>query len=239
MKEEILEELGFSKNEAKVYLALLETGLATAGEISEKSNVHRTNVYDAIKRLVERGLASYIEKKEIMYYEAADPENLMNLLKEKESKLQVILPQLKLSKNLAQSKGEAHIFEGAEAFMQILYGFLNYKEQIFVYGIPKDAPEMLKTVIPHFHNERIKRKIQMNSIYNYDAQDRIKYYKSLPYSDARYVDDKFKSLVSTNICGDEVVLSLWIKPVLIIQIKNKEIAKAYKHYFEILWENAV
>jgi len=237
MKETVLEELGFNKNEAKVYLALIELGSTTATEIAKKSGVHRTNVYDSLNGLLKKGIVAYIQKEETKYYEATNPENLMNILKEKEIHLKELLPQLKLASQLSKPKGEAQILEGTSAFMDILYGFLEYNEPIYVFGIPKIAPETLKTKLPHFHAERIKRKIKMICMYNYDAQERVEYYKSLEHSDAGYIDDNFKSMVSTNICGPEVVLSLWTTPVHIIRIKNAEIANAYKHYFELLWAN--
>ena len=239
MKEQVLESIGLSKNETKIFLALLDIGQTTAGKITEKSGVHRTNVYDAVERLIEKGLVSYIIKNKIKYFEATDPSNLMNLIKEKEVQLKEIMPQLKLSTKLANKKGEAKIYEGVPAFMNILHSFLKYKEPILSYGIPKTAPEMLKTSIPHFHKARIAKKIQMNVIYNFDAQDRINKVNKISYTDARFIDDKFRSLVSTNICGDEVVLALWTKPIIIIQIKNKQIADAYKHYFEFMWTNAI
>lgn len=239
MKEEILESIGLSKNEIKIYLTLLDLGQVAAGEITEKSGVHRTNVYDALKRLIEKGLVSYILKGKTKYFEATDPENLMNLLKEKEVRLKEVMPQLKLSSRLAKQKGEASVYEGVPAFMNILYSFLKYNEPILVYGVPKIAPELLKTSIPHFHKARIAKKIQMRHIYNYDAPERIQKLNEIPYAEARFINDKFSSLVSTNICGEEVVLALWVKPVFIIQIKNQQIANAYKHYFEFLWANAI
>ena len=65
---QLLTSLGLSKNEAKVYLALLDLGSATAGKIAEKSKVHRTNVYDALERLIEKGVVTYIFKKDIKNY---------------------------------------------------------------------------------------------------------------------------------------------------------------------------
>ena len=56
MKEEVLLELGFNRNEAKVYLALLELGSGTAGDISKISEVHRTNVYDTLKSLLKKDI---------------------------------------------------------------------------------------------------------------------------------------------------------------------------------------
>lgn len=237
MKEEILEDIGLSKNEAKIYLSLLELGSATATEIAKLSKVYRTNVYDTLQSLIKKGIVAYILKNNKKYFEATKPENLMNIIKERENKLKEILPQLKLSKKPIKSEEGAQVSEGINAFMDILYEFLEYKEPIFVFGIPKNAPELLKTKIPHFHKERIKKKIVMKSIYNYDAQERIKSYKALPCSNAGYIDDNFKSAVSTNICGPEVVLVLWKKPLYIVRIKNENISKAYKNYFKLLWKS--
>lgn len=69
----------------------------------------------------------------------------------------------------------------------MLDGFLKYNEPILVYGIPKEAPEKMKTFIPHFHNRRIPQKIVMKHIYNHNAQERIKYLNTLPYTEARYL----------------------------------------------------
>ena len=94
--EETLKEIGFSQNESRVYLALLELGSSNVGKIAQKSGVHRTNVYDALKNLSKRGLVSSVLKGNIRFYEGIDPGNLINLLKEKESRLSLILPQLRL-----------------------------------------------------------------------------------------------------------------------------------------------
>ena len=85
--EETLRETGFSQNEAKVYLALLELGSSNVGKIAAKSEVHRTNVYDALNGLSKKGLVSSITKGKITYFEVLDPEGLLNLVRDKEVKL--------------------------------------------------------------------------------------------------------------------------------------------------------
>ena len=82
--EKKLEEAGLSKNEAKVYLTLLSMGSSTAGIIAEKSRVYRTNVYEALNRLIEKGLVSYIFKGHQKLFQAEDPNKILNILKEKE-----------------------------------------------------------------------------------------------------------------------------------------------------------
>ena len=82
-----LEKLNYTINESKVYLALLDLGSALAGEITKKSEVNRTNVYDAVERMYERGVVSYRTVSNVKYFQASPPQNLFRLLKEKEENL--------------------------------------------------------------------------------------------------------------------------------------------------------
>ncbi|MBT4824708.1 hypothetical protein HN695_07925 [Candidatus Woesearchaeota archaeon] len=238
MHEKILEDLGFSKNEAKSYLALLELGSATAGQIAEKSKVHRTNVYDAVERMYERGVVSYRTVSNVKYFQASPPQSLFRLLKEKEERLSNVLPELLLKLEMSENKSEAHIFQGLKALFDILYHFLSYKDDIRVYGIPKSVPEIVRTYIPHFHKKRIPLKVNMLHIYNHDATERIKLLKKMEFTEAKSLPEKFDSNVSTFVCGDEVVLTSWGPPIISTQIINKTLAESYKRYFEILWKEA-
>jgi sugar-specific transcriptional regulator TrmB len=239
INEEALEKIGLNRNEAKVYLALLELGPSSIGDISSEANIHRTNAYDSLKRLLEKGLVSYTTKdKDIKVFEAGSPDNLIKLINEKRIILESILPSLKIKNEMTSRKSHACIHEGITAFTRILEHFLDYKEPILVYGIPKKAPEMMKHFIPGFHKRRIPKKIRMLHIYNQNAEDRIKFLNSLPYTEARYLPQQFDSEVSTNICGDEVVMVIWSEPVITIQIRNPAVAHSYKRYFEVLWKAA-
>ena len=63
MKEIVLQKLGIAGNEAKIYLILLRSGVSSAGDITKKSGIHRSNVYDALERLKEKGLINFVMKK--------------------------------------------------------------------------------------------------------------------------------------------------------------------------------
>ena len=238
LKEDVLEELGLSKNEVKVYLTLLELGSATSWEISKRIKIHRTNTYDALNRLVKKGLVSYISKDDKKLYEILDPTQLKNVLREKEIALEKVLPEFLMAKKLAGEQSEAVVLEGLHSFQRILLSWLDFNESILVYGIPKNAPEMMKNFIPHFHEIRIKKKIEMKHIYNFNAMERINYLNTLPLTEAKYLPQQYYSTVSTNICGDEVALVLWNETPITIRIKNKQVADSYKNYFEALWQGA-
>jgi DNA-binding transcriptional regulator GbsR (MarR family) len=238
MDENILEEIGLSKNEAKVYLSLIYLGCTTAGKIAKHSKVPRPNVYDALERLQEKGLVSHVMKDEKMHFEASEPSALMNLLKEREARLNEIMPKLVLNQQMAKGS-EAHIFEGMKAAKNMFLHFLDINETLYVYGAPQIAITLAKPFLENFHLRRAERKMWQKHIYNSDAAERIKWInKNLPYTEARALPKEYDAPITTHICGDEVVFILWQANPLVIQIKNKELAKAYKGYFDILWSRA-
>ena len=87
MEELQLEKLGLTKTEAKVYLSLLKLGSTKTGLLVRKTNLHRATVYDVLKRLIEKGLVSYIIKGKIKYFQVTEPEYFLDKIKEKENKL--------------------------------------------------------------------------------------------------------------------------------------------------------
>ncbi|NQU98660.1 hypothetical protein HQ533_04285 [Candidatus Woesearchaeota archaeon] len=235
--EEDLRAIGLSKNEAKIYLALAELGSCSIGNIAKKIKIHRTNVYDAIEGLVKKGLASHIIKEKVKYFQITGPDNLLNMVKEKEAKVQAILPRLDLLNDMS-IKNEAQILEGLQAAKRVMDNFLSYKDTILVMGVSSNVADLMGYFLTHYHTRRIKEKIMMKHIYNTDAHKRIKDLKNMKYTEVRILPSEYDSPVATNIVGDEVTLIHWAKSPVIIRIKNKKIADSYKKYFDMLWNNA-
>ena len=77
-------EIGLSQNEAKIYLALLELGPTTTGPLIKKTCLYRVITYDTLEKLLKLGLVNYSLKKNIKNFEAEDPKQLMELIKNKE-----------------------------------------------------------------------------------------------------------------------------------------------------------
>ncbi len=86
MKEEFLKKIrsAFDLNiyEAKIWTALLSKGMATAGEISDISNVPRSRTYDVLETLEKRGFIIMKLGKPIKYL-AIQPEEILKRLKKR------------------------------------------------------------------------------------------------------------------------------------------------------------
>ena len=85
--EELLEKIGLTNAESKVYLALLELGSSTAGPIIDKAKITPSKVYELLDKLQRKGLASVVTKENTRHYEAASPERLIDYLEERERNL--------------------------------------------------------------------------------------------------------------------------------------------------------
>lgn len=237
--KEVLTDIGLSDNEAIVFLTLLEIGPSSVVKISQNSKVHRTNVYNSIKRLEEKNLVFHKEENDSAVFEARNPEELMKILKRAEEEFELALPLFMINYKLSSNKTAARIFEGLKALHDILDGTLKYNDSILVYGIPKNVPDILgEDWLNNHHKKRLANKIKMLHIYNEDAKERIEYLNKMPYTEAKYLPKEFNSPVSTYICGDELILILWKNPPIIVHIHHKAIANFYRKHFQLLWEMA-
>ena len=74
--EKELQEVGLQEKEAKVYIAMLELGRATAQDIAKKADVNRATTYFVMENLMKKGLASAIDEGPRQYFLPEDPSQL-------------------------------------------------------------------------------------------------------------------------------------------------------------------
>ena len=88
MKPEILERIGLTQGESRIYLALLDLGQSTTGPIVEKSGVSTSKTYKILKRLENKGLVSHIMKNNVVHWSPANPKRILELLEDQEQEIQ-------------------------------------------------------------------------------------------------------------------------------------------------------
>ena len=77
-----------------MYYALVTYGGSGVSTIALRSKVHRTNTYDLLRRLIDKGLVYEVLAGKEATYEAVDPQKLRELLEEKTRKLDAALPAI-------------------------------------------------------------------------------------------------------------------------------------------------
>lgn len=233
--KEFMQTIGFGKTEAEVYTSLIRLGEATVLEISRDTKLHRPNIYDVLDKLIREGLISKVDKPKNIF-RVRNPRLVLNYLKRKEISLDSMLGEIE-GKYPQKKHSIVGSYQGIFAAREVFFSLLENNKPIYVYGIPKSAHKTLGPMMEKFHRERIKRKILMKCIHNFDDRAGINYLNRKRFTEARAFPIKYNSTVSTNICGDEVIFISWNDNIHIIEIKNNEIYKAQEKLFETLWES--
>ncbi len=244
MNTELLEKIGLTKGESKVYLTLLKIGQTSVGEIINYSGVSRSKIYDILERLKEKGVVSYVIEGKIKKFNAVRPERLQDFLdsekseiEEKEKELQKILPSL--NKILPKSnKANAEILFGTRGIKAFFEMSLKSKEEILVAGYPPEASEYFHAYFRDYHKRRIKKKVSGKVIYDYETWFSKKRGKR-KYVQQRYLPKGIKTPAFLYIFEDIVGTIVFTKEQkLCFMIKNKEVSNSYKAYFNILWKQS-
>jgi sugar-specific transcriptional regulator TrmB len=241
-REKTFKKLGLPKNEVKVYIALLKLGLSSAGQITKISGVHRRNVYDALERLINKGIVSYITKGKIKYFEAINPYSLLNLLEKEKEKLKDIKADLDpLLSELLQIKKVSNgkdnfvvVYKGVNGVKAILEDVFNSKKENLVLGAHR-PPESVKNYLERFHERRIKLGIPEKLLFNKNDTERAKKLSKLPFTKIKFLPRNSKSKTAINIYGDKVAILMWSEPVGVL-IKNEDVANSFREYFKLLWK---
>ncbi|MBW2963305.1 hypothetical protein KY306_00845 [Candidatus Woesearchaeota archaeon] len=235
-----LELLGLSVNESKVYRALVKLGSASVSEVAAKTKVHRVNVYDALRRLEEKGLVSSVIKAEKNYFEAASPEQLKLILKNKEEELDQVkkeIPFLLEEYKLKKVKQEVHHYKGKRGLITIyenMFRTLKPGGTIYSIGTTGVMRDILKFYIADFNRKRVKNKIHLKSLYYQRAKGKTVF----PKQERKFIPAGFGFLpVTTYIYGDRVAI-LSFDELLGIEIISKGISKSYMQYFNWLWNES-
>ncbi|MFA6460825.1 MAG: helix-turn-helix domain-containing protein [Candidatus Woesearchaeota archaeon] len=228
-----LQVLGLTKTEAKLYLALVELGRSQAGILSRKTGIHRRSVYDALERLIEKGLVSYIRENDKRFYLAEDPKRLEELAQLQKKAIDEVVPDLAKIFLEHKEKQETKFYRGIEGLKNIFEDQITEGKPVYIIGASRKASEILKYYLPHYTSKRVKNKLKMFLIYAGEKRD-----FAVPYGETRYLPESYDSPVSTNIYGEKVAIIVWGPEPVAILIKNTDIAKTYMHYFNLLWSTA-
>jgi HTH-type transcriptional regulator, sugar sensing transcriptional regulator len=243
----ILEDIGLTKSEIKVYLALLEIGSSSTGKIVDKSKTTSSKIYEVLDKLIEKGLVSYVIKSSVKYFEAAPPERIMDYVKEKEEKvksqkekLENLLPELELKRKLSNYKSEATILrglKGAQTAMGDVLKTMKRGEEYYLIGGVVTAWEPYMRFITHYHQKRSKKGVKVKILYSEAGREWAENIKDLPNTMIKFAPSQLLTSSFMLMYKDKTLMAVPTKnDVTYFRIDNKEVTGSFKSQFELLWK---
>lgn len=237
---ESLIELGLSQHDAEIYLIILKEPECSAGMILNQVQLHREQVYRALKRLSDSGLITSFEKNKRSYFSTINPEILINKSRAKLELAESIQPYLK---ELRKEKTQIiNIKEGIRAFEElfddILLTLKKNNEYLVLNGSGEDFFALTADFYPRFARLCKKKKISVRMI-GYNNQDFYNQILEEEFLRIRKLPGELAYPTPTLIYGNKIAIQIIDrKNPAIITIENKKIADSYHQTFETLWKSA-
>ena len=231
--EKVLEKLGFSPNEIKVYLVLNEHSSLKAGKISKLAKIDRSSCYNSIKTLLEKGLASHVSIGKVKWFQTTGPKRLLEFVKEQEEDVKSILPKLQEMHVVNKIEGQVRLFKGIKGIKSIFLDIARTGKDNYAFGSEGQFSERMPEFAMQFDRLKRENKIHTKLIIRKDRKELDN--KTTEY---RYLPNLNESPAVTNIYGDRIAIIIWTDEPEGIIIENPAAAKAYKTYFDVLWNSA-
>lgn len=248
--QRILVNIGLSKKEVKVYLALLKIGNATIAEISRETRLKRTTLYPFIeslrlKGLIDLSIDSYNKKASVK-----DPKQVLRYAKNKERKYGRAV--LKLEENLKElnshyiqdlSKVELKYYEGRDECRTLLKEILKAKREIIGYSSWMKYAFLGEKWCHELENQIKKRGLKERKIISgtehnlYHGRDYVRHddYKQQYFF--KFIPPKREFIKVDIYLFNDIKIILSFKQVKPngIYIRNKDLVQSDMAIFEVLY----
>ena len=237
MEQVILQSLGYTSAEISVYLSLLKLGHVKVGKIIEASGLQSSTVHNTLHFLIENGLVSYILKGKTKIYHAVNPRTILSLLKEKEKRLEEIMPNLESIQKTSEEKQNAEIYEGFNGIISMFEELIKDskpKEEYLFFTV--DVGESNKEIQEFFERYDLKRKAKKIITKGIARTELKPLFKNRPYVKMKYINHPIPSNIS--ICEDKIAMIEWKEKPVGVLIQSKQLAKNQKDFFNDLWKVA-
>lgn len=241
-----LQSLGLTKGESQVYLALLKTGLSSAGPLVKEAKISRSKIYEITDRLMAKGLVSSIVENGIKKFKALDPRNIPDYLEKQKQAIdqqkqdfQKLLPTLLAQVSEKQTEQSIEVFEGWPGIKNMFNHLIKDAKKgdiWYAFGIPETLSKERARFFQHWRTETDKIGITQKLIANTKIKGSPELAPQSKYSQIRYIDEE--TATSIDIFKNHTLLGIWAEKPILIVVKGKAVSESFLAYFNHLWERA-
>jgi len=240
MDTTILEDIGFTNAEIKIYIALLELGTAKAGAVIKKTGLQNSVVHLTLQKLSGKGFLSYVKKGGVKEYTAADPENILKLIEDRKNRFKQILPDL-LAKRKKVEKQDVEIYQGFKGLKNMLLEFIKdakkgdeYLFFVFDTNNPEDYEHVYNFYQREFYEERIKKGIFNKGLAPVKLKSRVTRVKWTRKA-VKFVG--FPIPTNIAIFRNKIAFTPWEDGQTSFLVYSRQLADSLRKYFHSVWDN--
>lgn len=232
-----IEQLGYSKNEAAVYLATLGLGEATITEIAKRAGIPRTSGQTIVQNLAKIGFLNFYVKRRRKYWIAESPDYLMTQLRLREAALKEALPELHALRRETGAKPSIRFYGGTEGVWQILNDIIETKHPIRSLTSLDDVKKLLGEEFNNFIVKRFSRHLPIQFLTMRSPEtEAMKQRDERELRRTRFLPSNSAIHNANFIYGSKTaIIALNKKMPVGIIIEDQDIAETQAILFDSLW----
>ncbi|MFA5106215.1 MAG: helix-turn-helix domain-containing protein [Candidatus Micrarchaeia archaeon] len=227
---EVLEELGLTANEARLYLLLVKSGNQKANELAVKSGLQRRTVYDTLASLEKKGLAGKAEVNGVLVFSASPPASLLSLVDEKRDSISKILPSLAQTYEKA-GETKVSVLYGISGIKTVFEDVISLQTDYCAYYGQLQFFDMLPKSMGIFNEKRKELGLKARYILLDVPQARERAHL-MPLTEIKFMDPSALSVGVWWTYADRVILFVLEKDPATIFIKNAALARTFQKIFD-------
>lgn len=238
--KDTLKHIGLNEKEIQIYLSLLELGTSTVLAIAKRSGIKRPTAYLVLQSLVEKGFASRIIKSKKTFFSAQNPKKLITESELRLKELQEVVPQLEIMFRRRRERPQIRIFEGKDELDRAYDELFIVKGETLFMG----TNELSMQTFPRSYEklELMSRSPEFTIKEIIDESEQgLEYANKVrgPYHEVRFIPKKLLPFeTDIGIFGNHTLITSVKKEYFTIDIESKEIARAFRTIFEMIWLSA-
>lgn len=152
-----LSKLGFSREEANVYTALLGIGGGGAGSIAKKAGSHRVTTYNTLENLEKKGFLRKTKRNGVLFYIPVDPAAILRGAEDNYRVAKRLVPELVNLQNTRRFKPNVRFLEGKSRVGEIFDDMLECKGEIVGFVNFKHVSELYPDFLENYNKEALKK----------------------------------------------------------------------------------
>lgn len=248
-----IQNLGFTKQEASVYVALVKHGQQTIMQLSRKTSIARTTLYRLLEQMKEGGLVESVVVEHSSMYKAVEIDKLKLLLKKKEAdlqKLQTMFPAVVAAfpqtSKLAQADTKVLFYKGRSGIQQMVWNVLSAKTEVLGYTYRRIEEAVGVQFTKDWSEEFVTRGLKGRDVYSDTYVASLKKRPEELRKQFGYMKRWKSRFVKPNVLAIDHQLDMydsvtafysWFEEdVFGVEIHNKKVTRLQKQLFELVWE---
>lgn len=247
MDLKLLEDIGLTKGETKVYLSLLHLGSTKTGPLAKDAKVSSSKVYKILDRLENKGLAGHVIKGKVKYFSAMNPKRILEYIEIKEKEfnerktlIKDLLPKLEIEQKLSQNKSDATVYEGFNGVTNLFRSVIDELkpgDKYYVLGAKYADISGIRSFFYNHHMRRAKKKIKLYMLANIETKGNLEK-TTAKYSEIRYLPEYLMSNIQILFYNSTALIIVWASNPIAFKIQNAETVDGFRKYFETFWKIA-